>query len=45
MHLLRPGHPSSQGRVCYQQFEWDGEPTAHNPTDYKNQEHHARADQ
>ena len=40
-HLLRQWLPSSQDRVCYQQCEWDSEPTAHNPTEYKNQEHHA----
>ena len=39
-HLLRQGLMSSVERVCYQQCEWYSDPTAHNPTDYKNQEHH-----
>ena len=34
-HLLCQEHPSSQGRFCYQQCEWDSEPTDRNPTDYK----------
>ena len=33
----------TRSSLSHQQSEWDSEPTAHNPTDCKNQEHHAHA--